>query len=341
MEKTIPNLEALKKFLDEESKRNLSPLSLSMTPAMRRHMEVIERFKNYILVPAWPELNLPSGAQIAVREKDDDTVAPYIIVLQDMTQAFQRSDIRKARRTLMEEQYTFDHLVLTDDEWEALVELENANLDKIPAPFYHEALDSFMIQDEKNAIFPFRRSQLPRIKYNGYDILPLVDTLMDNESGQTLLFCIGLANSEADNIYQVALFWFGNVSQRYHSNVVGLIYGYFHAQYAFHVCPERVIEVKPDDPDPFAPNKEPTPRSESSSSRKPGRATIARTIYIRDYPQPTSGRIINRKCRCWYVHGFMRTYRKTGKQVWIKGYFKGPDRDNPSARQHTKDYVMT
>ncbi len=340
MEKNIPNIEALQKFLEDEANRSFRSPILPMSPSMRRHMEIIERFKSFTLVSAWPELNLPKGSQIAIREKDDDTVAPYMVVLSDMTKAFQKSDIRKARRSLIDEQDTFDHLILTNEEWAELVDRENANIDTIPAPFYHEALKNFVIRDyNDNEVLPFRRSQLPRIKCNGYDILPLVDTLLASDNGQTQLFCIGLVGEEDDNIYQVGLFWFGDVPSEYHDTIVEIIYGYFYAQFAFHVCPERIIEVKPDDPDPFE-EVDISPRPQSSAPRKPGRTTIARKIYIRDYPQSRKGRGINRQCRCWYVHGFMRTC-KSGKQVWIEGYFKGPDRNNPAARQHTKDYVMT
>lgn len=33
-----------------------------------------------------------------------------------------------------------------------------------------------------------------------------------------------------------------------------------------------------------------------------------------------------RKTLCWYVIGHYRTYKKTGKRIWIKGYWKGPMR---------------
>ncbi len=44
-------------------------------------------------------------------------------------------------------------------------------------------------------------------------------------------------------------------------------------------------------------------------------------------------------CPCWGVAGHWRTYRKTGKQVWIGPYRKGKKRDDPGAYQ-TKEYQI-
>jgi hypothetical protein len=174
----------------------------------------------------------------------------------------------------------------------------------------------------------------------------MVDALINNERGRTTLFGLGLINVEED-IYMVAVYWFGNVDKQYHANAVNALDGYFYAQWAFHVCPERIIEVFPGEPDPFEEGeeeeKEEAPKSRKRvESTRPHRATIGRKIYVRDplSSKKSGTREIEHHCRCWYVHGFMRKY-KNGKQVWVNGYYKGPDRDIPAARRHVKDYVSS
>ena len=313
---------------------------LRMNSAIGQRQLAYARYEKYILAPIPSDYPVAIKGRLITREKGNTDPAPFVTVICDMTQAFKRNDIRRAHQNLLDNVDNLDHVTLTDDEWEDLVNREVKNRNHLPLPYYHEALQDFTICMEDGTIIPFCRSSLPRIKYNDYDIIPMVDTLINCEYKKTLLFGLGLINVEED-IYQVAIYWFGNVDPDYHGNIVGILHDYFYAQWAFHTCPERIIEVKPGDPNPFEGEDEPAKPSKPHKNydRKPSSASIARKIYIRDFPSDGK-RTIERRCRCWYVHGFMRTYRKTGKQVWIEGYFKGPDRDNPAARQHTKNYVM-
>ena len=341
-EKLSPEVAAQIEQFRREFEEHLSHPSLGLASRMRselnRRQMAYAKYDKYILAPIPQDYPLPAKGKLILREKDDEDPTPYVTVICDMTPAFQRNDIRRARQNLIDNSQSFDYVSLSDDEWGDLIDREIEKRDNLPIPYYHEALRDFTIYSDDGVILPFCRSNLPRIKYNGYDIIPVVDTLVNCERNQLLLFGLGLMNIEED-IYQVTIYWFGNVKSDYHDNVVRTLLGYFYAQWAFHTCPERIIEVRPGDPDPFEEESSTEKKPRKDYARRPSQASIARKIYIRDYPSDKK-RAIERRCRCWYVHGFMRTY-KNGKQVWIDGYFKGPDRDNPNARQHTKDYVMT
>lgn len=52
---------------------------------------------------------------------------------------------------------------------------------------------------------------------------------------------------------------------------------------------------------------------------------------------PSTHRKIN--CPCWGVMGHWRTYRRTGKKVWIAPYAKGRER-NRAASYHAKEYAL-
>ena len=312
---------------------------LRMRSALEQRQLAYARYSKFTMATFPEDYPVPVKGKLILREKDDTNAAPFVTIISDMTPAFKRPDIRQARQNIIDTEDSLDYVTLTDEEWKDLINKESSKLNELPLPFYHEALRDFTIRTEEGDVVPFCRSKLPRIKYNDYDIVPMVDCLINNERGQAVLFGLGLINVEED-IYQVAVYWFGNVKSSYHDNIVDILDSYFYAQWAFHACPERVIEVRPGDPDPFEEEEPAEPkRPRKNTEYKPSKTSIARKIYIRDYPAGKR-RAIERRCRCWYVHGYMRTYRKTGKQVWVEGYFKGPDRDDPTARQHTKDYVM-
>lgn len=332
-------IEQIQRELGNGFVRPRADTMLRMRTALEQHQAAYTKYDKFILAPFPEDYPVAVKGKLILREKDDIDAAPFVTIISDMTPAFKRSDVRRARQDIIRNEDSFDHVTLTDNEWKDLVSREANKRNELPPPYYHEALRDFTIRMEDGDVIPFCRSKLPRIKYNDYDIIPMVDSLINNERGQTTMFGLGLINVEED-IYQVAVYWFGNVSSSYHENIVNILLGYFYAQWAFHACPERVIEVRPGDPNPFEEDTAATPeRSHTHAQQKPSKTSIARTIYIRDYPAGKR-RAIERRCRCWYVHGYMRTYRKTGKQVWVEGYFKGPDRDDPTARQHTKNYVM-
>ncbi len=327
----------------ERFKQEMSaPLTLQdrLRASMQRRDAIYAKYDNYKLATIPEDYPITAKGRIILRERGDTDPAPYVTLLSDMTPAFSRSAMREARRKLIEEEDTFDHVAISDDEWDQLVNREAEQLKTLPLPFYHEALQNFTLRTDDGSVIPFRRSELPRIKYNGYDIVPLVDCFINTDYNRTTLFNIGIINIEED-IYQVCIFWFGHVDPRYHGNIVNILHGYFYTQWAFHTCPERVIEVRAGEPDPFGDEDSAESKPAKPSSNRPHRAAIGRKIYIREYPRYTGGsRDFERRCRCWYVHGFMRTNHKTGKQTWIEGYFKGPDRNIPAARRHIKDYVL-
>ena len=313
--------------------------------AIEQRKATYEKYSHLKLVTIPEDYPVSVKGKLALRKRGDKDPAPLVAVICDMSPAFRRDDFRNARRKLIDEEDTFDHVALDRQEWRDLINREVDHIKDLPIPFYREALQDFTVRMGDGSIIPFRRSDLPRIKYNGRDIIPLVDSLISTERNRTTLFGLGLIGVEED-IYMVAVYWFGNVAEQYHRNVVNALSGYFYAQWAFHACPERIIEVSPGEPDPFEEGEEeeaPKSRKRAKSTR-PHRIAIGRTIYVREYPLYSGkggSRKFERHCRCWYVRGFMRTYHKTGKQVWVHGYFKGPDRDNPAARSHVKDYVMS
>ncbi len=345
---TPQQIEAIKQLSKQLSNGFTAPLSTQdrlLRSVIEQRKATYEKYGHLKLVTIPEDYPVSVKGKLALRERGDKDPAPLVMVMCDMSSAFGREDVHNARRGLIREEDSFDHVVLSNQEWRDLVNREAEHIKDLPMPFYHEALQNFTVRMEDGSIIPFRRSELPRITCNnGRDIVPMVDAFINTERGRTILFGLGLINVEEDiDIYMVAVYWFGNVDKQYHANAVNALDGYFYAQWAFHACPERIIEVSPGEPEPFEEGEEaeaPKSRKRPESTR-PHRTAIGRKIYVCNSPlssKKSSTRKIERHCRCWYVHGFMRTY-KNGKQVWVRGYFKGPDRGNPAARSHVKDYV--
>ena len=339
----LAQFERIKKELDSGLTSRLT-LQGQYRSAQTLRSTVYAKYGKYHLATFPDDYPVTINGKLILNERDDPNPTPFPCVLRDMTPAFDRKAVKEARRKLIKEMDSFEHLMLSADDWAQLIDLETERAEKIPMPFYHEALQNFTACFDDDFAIPFRRSELPRIKYNGYDIVPMVDCLITVSGNQPLLFGIGLIDVELD-IHQVAMYWFGGVNERHHETIVDILTTYFYSQWAFHTCPERVIEVRPGEPDPFDNQPEPVSvlqPSKKQPSDRPHRVSVGRKIYVREYPSYSGdgSREYERHCRCWYVHGFMRTNHKTGKQTWINGYFKGPDRDIPAARRHVKNYVL-
>ena len=139
--------------------------------------------------------------KLILREKGDTDAAPFVTVICDVTEAFNRNDIRRARQNVLNNTGTFDHVALSDTEWQDLIRRESKNRRDLPLPYYHEALQDFTIRWDDGTIIPFCRSSLPRINHNDYDIIPLVDSIINCDDNYKMLFGLGLINVEAD-LYQ-------------------------------------------------------------------------------------------------------------------------------------------
>jgi len=173
--------------------------------------------------------------KLILNELDVSDPIPFPCLLCDMTPAFSRKVVKEARRKLMSEKDSYEHMVLSDNDWLELIKLETERSNELPMPFYHEALQSFTIHEEDGFEMSFCRSRLPRIRYNDYDIMPVVDCLMKVNSGQPMLLGLGFIDDEV-GFYQIAMYWFGSIDKRYHEDVVGALTSYFYAQWAFHAC---------------------------------------------------------------------------------------------------------
>lgn len=87
--------------------------------------------------------------------------------------------------------------------------------------------------------------------------------------------------------------------------------------------------------------------SHHKSSDKPHKLKPIKKIYVN---KPVLESLMTKRhhnitCDCWYVMGHWRTYHKTGKRVWIEGYWKGENRNkemptNIRIREIPTDEVM-
>lgn len=83
--------------------------------------------------------------------------------------------------------------------------------------------------------------------------------------------------------------------------------------------------------------KQQAQRGESGkkSSKKRNCAHMVKTIHLADDTAEILAKCVREHieitCPCWGVAGHWRTYKKTGKKVWIKPYRKGKERNNPDS----------
>ena len=83
-----------------------------------------------------------------------------------------------------------------------------------------------------------------------------------------------------------------------------------------------------------------TADTKRNSHKRKNKVSVAKKIYLnreemKRYGVPSR----HMTCPCWGVVGHWRTYRKTGKQVWIEPYRKGKKRNDPTAYQ-PKEYEL-
>ena len=317
------------------------PYNLGQTytdPILQNYMWLTEKYRDYELRMVPAELKIATGKHLLFRKKGD--TSPAVIVLGNVMNFFPGNAVRNASQRLKDGIDRYDYVTLSSDQWEELKELEDGQFDIVPTPFSYEALKDFCLTvDGGSTPLVFQRSQLDVIKWQGHTLHPLVDCAIGIDKKKRLqLGGIGLFELERGALYQVAYYWMLDIPDRLIPEVVQTISSYFIAQNAFHVCPERIIEVKTDSPDPQT-NETLSDKKTKATSAHPNKATMRRTIYLRDAASQPTGRKFDYQCECWYVRGFWRQL-KSGQRVWIEGYYKGRKRNDETARHHTKNYVL-
>ncbi len=305
--------------------------------------KVFETFASqYRYIDAPTEYGLPQGAKFVTSVKGQPT-KDYPLSYIDLSQLRTWKGVQNARHSLIKDFEQFDCLRLTDDEWHEVMQLEDEHRRELPLPFVKEALDrGFFIETEADEIMIFRRTKLEPFEYGNREIIPMVDSMIKPENGGIMLSGIGFVSIIKNKLYSLVVYSFGKIDSALIQNFAVSMYGYFRAQWIFHVCPQRLIEIPAGENDPFEPTVEEqadtakSPAKPRSFGDRPARVTIARRIYLNDAKKTKRLKKMERHCLCWHVRGHWRT-TKAGKKVWIEGYFKGPDRSKADAK--TKIYV--
>ena len=242
----------------------------------------------------------------------------------------------------------YDGVKLRPDQWEYLCGLEAQCRANLPEPFTCEALNDFFLEIVgTDYLVIFQQSDYPAIVFEDQrKFVPKVDcTIGKDKHGEYHLGGMGLLYAQPNQKPHVAYYWVGEVKKHFIADsIIDIMNDYFVVQYAFHVVPDRIVEVERE---PSALSNEPkaptptTPKEAKKAEHRRRLATIQRTVYISDTPIRKPGRKFIYQCNCWYVNGFWRQL-KDGEHVWVKGYFKGRDRLNESARKAIipTDYVL-
>lgn len=96
---------------------------------------------------------------------------------------------------------------------------------------------------------------------------------------------------------------------------------YMAVQYALTHRPDA-IQTKTDEPTAHH------TKTKASKSRQPSKINIGKRYVIsRGIMDKTPHKKHEMTCPSWSVAGHWRTYKKTGKRVWIEGYKKGKDKE--------------
>ena len=305
--------------------------------------KVLESYNSqYRTVEAPAEYNLPKGARIIVGivgKPKGDIPLSYI----DLTKLRTLKGVQKARHSLINDCGEFDCVRLSNEEWREVMQLEDEHRRELPLPFTKEALSrGFVIETEDDEMMIYRRSQLEPFTHGDLEIIPMVDSMIKTDGGGIILSGIGFVSSVKGKLYGFAVYSFGKIDPSLIRGFSISLYGYFRAQWLFHICPQRIIDIPAGEEDPFEPTTEEhnkavkSPAKPRKPSEHPSRVTIARRIYLSDAKKMRRLKKMERRCLCWHVRGHWRT-TKTGKKVWIEGYFKGPNRDKATSTK--KIYV--
>lgn len=293
----------------------------------------------YINAP--PEWGLPKGARLLARHEGDPRYR-YSLVLQigsGVAALNGNKEFKEARRSLITEYMNkgFDTIRLSATEWKEIVSLEERKYKEMPFPFTHEVLEDFCCEMDDGGYLIFRKSHLAPFEIQGRRIVPKVDSLVEVGKGKLALSGLGLICLVENKVYGLVTYILGNIAEDDYQTYVRSAYTYFYAQWAFHACPERIIEVASDE-DPFAAKKTTVSKPKTAQkARKPSSgpkiAHIARRIYLRTPDKEEVLRKMERRCQCWYVRGHLRKLPKTGQTVFVHGYFKGPEREKAQSRK--------
>ena len=273
-------------------------------------------------------------------------VIPDAIVLGDLGAYIGPPSYEAIQKSLEAGIETYDYATITSEQWRWLCELEEQCRINLPRPFTREALKNFcLVIPDADYLAVFQQSEIPEIRLNdGRRFVPKVNcTIGRDNKGKYYLGGIGLVYADRCEP-KVGYYWVGEVKKdSVAESIVDILSDYFAVQYAFHVLPDRIVEVpgkpQPGQTAPKVPEEAPElPEVDEGTEVKRRVTPIQRTIYISDTPIPT-GRKHHYACDCWYVRGFWRKL-KDGREIWVSGYYKGRGRLNKKARQSAKNYVL-
>lgn len=314
------------------------PPCLQMNDPIQRTIWLMEKYRDYELRMLPAGFITKSSTHLLYRKKGDSS--PVVIPLGNVTGIFQNKAVHDARQRLQDGIDRYDYVSLSEDQWTDLLEKEEKLIDALPTPFSYEALQDFCISINTNSVpLVFQKTKLEATTWQGQKLYPLVDCAIGVDRKQRLQAGgIGLLELEGKDLYQIAYYWMLEIPERLIPDVVQTISSYFVVQNAFHICPERIVEVKTDGAN-LQEDTTPGEKKTKTKSSHPNKSTMHRTIYLRDIEERHTGRKFDYQCECWYVRGFWRKL-KSGQKVWIEGYYKGRRRNDETARKHTKDYVL-
>lgn len=274
-------------------------------------------------------------------------VIPHAVKLGDVGAHIKPQLYGAARGRIKEGLTRYDRVTITPDQWRNLYELELQCKANLPSPFTCEALCDFCLEiTGTDYLVVFQQTNYPEFTLkDGRRVIPKVDcTIGKDKGGQYHLGGIGLISNPEKTETQICYYWVGEVKKHFVAeSIVDILSDYFAVQYAFHVLPDRIVEVSRETDEGSA--NPATAEIPPKAKAKPGvveprrhTTPIQRTIYVSDTPVHKTGRKFDYHCNCWYVRGFWRKVK--GRDVWVHGYFKGRDRLNESARKSTKNYVL-
>ena len=304
----------------------------------RRNILKEMQFTEYVEAPA--EYHLPEKAKFALKSNVEKMDHIFPVGLQFLPDAppYPAGTWEDIRRHLIANNMRHDLVELDIEEYRKLSRLTNVYHNQLPPPFLHEPLEAFTTRikhgDGRTTEIHFAPTRLEPIAWGDavsasskVSFYPKVD-FVEIQGKDIALGSIGLC-MVVDGIYSAGVYLYPLYCAGRENEIVDLAWAYFSVQYAYRIYPAQVVEKQYTQPK--------TGHGGSNPTRSLNTSILRRTIYLGRSDPDEPKREFVRRTDCWYNRGTTRHY-KDGRVVEVKGFYKGPKRNDPTARRRVKRY---
>ena len=297
-----------------------------------------ETLEGFNFCPIAKQFGLPKQARLVTHMPlEVGYASPSISTLGDMSLRFSAAEIRYASNTVLRRRKEL-HTVTFENEEEIISAIRDINLKKneLAVPFSFEYIKEFnVVIKDKGITVTYRRSNItPSIVEADVssksarivnEVIPYLDCAITYKNGDTRFFSLGLNSLLPRKLYEIAAFWFEDLSDKDEKRLIYYAGIYLTVQEMIDVAPIHVVV--------------------SNSSNQPIEISAIKKSFVARKTKLWRTRTKGKRKKsgedrpagydCQAVRGY-----KTANGTEVEGYYRGPERNNPEFQAKCKhNYV--